>query len=50
MRGRDDYKYNLVLNVVTTNLNVLRTRMKSGVANDKDSNIIVTMHEHWRRR
>ena len=50
MRGRDNSGHNLVLNVVTINLNVLRTLMRSEIASNEDSGLIITMHGHWRGR
>ena len=50
MRGRNNSRHNLVPNVVTINLNVLCILMKSGIASDKDSSLIITMHGHWRGR
>ena len=44
MRGGDDSKYNLVLNVVAVNLNVLDMLMKSGISSDDDGSLIITIH------
>ena len=32
--------------LLVVNLNVLRMLMKSGIANNEDSNLIIIMHEH----
>ena len=50
MRGENNFGHNLVLNVMTINLNVLRTLMESGISSDEDSGLIITMHRHWRGR
>ena len=50
MRSGDDSENNLVLYVVPVNLNVLYTLMKGGITIDEDSNLITTMHGHWKRR
>ena len=50
MRGENNFGHNLFPNVMTINLNVLRTLMKSGIASDEDSGLIITMHGHWRGR
>ena len=44
MRGGDYSGHNLIPNVVTINLNVLCTLMKSGIASDEDSGLIIIMH------
>ena len=50
MRGGNNSGHNLVLNVVTINHNMLHTLMKSGIAGNKYSGFIITVHGHWRRR
>ena len=50
MRGGDNFGHHLVLIVVTINLNVLCTLMKSGISIYEDSDLIITMHGHWRGR
>ena len=50
MRGRDDFSHNLVLNVMTINLNMLCTLMTSDIAIDEGIGLIIIMHEHLRRR
>ena len=49
MRSGEDIEYNIVLYIVSINLNVLCTLMKSGLANDQDSILIITLHEYWKR-
>ena len=44
MRGGDNSRHNLVSNVVTMNLNVLHTLIKSRIANDEDNDLIITIH------
>ena len=46
MRGGDNSRHNLVLNIVIINLNVLHMLMKGGLANDKDNSLIIIIHEH----
>ena len=46
MRGGNNSANNLVLNVVTVNLNVLLTLMKSGIANNDNINLIITIYGH----
>ena len=46
MRGGDDSKHNLVLDVVAVNLNVTFMVMKSIRGGNKDGNLIITMHRH----
>ena len=48
MRGGNDSGHNLFPNVVTINLNVLCTLMKSGIDSDEDNGLIMAMHGHWR--
>ena len=50
MRGGDSSGHNLVLNVVTINLNVLLMLVKSGIASDEDNGLIIIMDGHWRGR
>ena len=50
MRGGNNFGHNLVSNIVTINLNVLCTLMKSGIVSDEDSSLIIIMHGHWRGR
>ena len=50
MRGRNNTGYKLVPNVVIVNLNVLCTLMKSGIANDEDSCLTITIHWRWREK
>ena len=44
MTGGNNFRYNIVLNVMTINLNVLRTLMRSEITSDEDSGLIITMH------
>ena len=43
MRGGDDFGHNLVLNIVTINLSALCTLMKSRIASNEDSSLIIKM-------
>ena len=46
--GENNYRHNLLLNILVVNLNVLRVLMKSGIGRDEDNNLIITMDGHWR--
>ena len=46
MRSGDDSEHNLVLYIVVVNLNVLCTHMKSGISDDEDRGLIITMYGH----
>ena len=46
MRGGNNFGHNLVLNVMTINLNMPRMLMRSEIISDKDSVLIITMHGH----
>ena len=42
----DDYRHNLVSNVVAINLNVLCRLIKREIVKNKDNDLIITMHGH----
>ena len=44
MRGGNNFKHKLVPNIV------VRRLMKGEIVNDEDSDLIITMHGHWRGR
>ena len=46
MREGNNYRHNLVLNVVTVNLHVLSTLMKGGISSDEDSGLTIISHGH----
>ena len=50
MRSGDDSGHNLVSYVVAVNFNVLCTLIKGGIGGDEDSDLIITIHGHWKRR
>ena len=50
MRGGNIFGHNFVSNVVIVNLNMLHMLIKSGIASDEDSGLIITIHGHWRER
>ena len=50
MRSGDDSRHNLVSYVVEINLNVLCVLLKSGIIGIEASDLIITMHGHWKKR
>ena len=44
--GGDNSRSNLILDVIPVNHNLLCILMKSGITNDKDSGLIITIHVH----
>ena len=50
MRSKDDFKYNLVSDIMEINLNGLRSLIKDRIVNNKDDNSIIIIYGYYRRR